>query len=389
LNVIRLFSLFLRKYKERRDSAKALEKTKAWVDRINSLQLFETKRNTLALVRLDDIGDYLLFRNFLINYKSSGRFNNYKITLIANIAWKEIFDCYDSQSVDDVIWVSKSRYLNDTDYREKLWTTIRRQGFEITIDTSRTRPILLNDTMTLAINSPIRIGNKNTTRYPKWNEFSDTLYTSIYNDSFASHEFLFNKNFTAWAVNEEIGQSAPVFSSVGVNANDDSKRIICFIGASAMSRRWPANRWIEFVRILIQNGFTPILAGGTTDINIARQIESAIKVDSIVGITSLPETFEWIKTSRAVVTGDTMAAHAAVSLNKPTIIISNGVNAARFVEYGTAGISKVAINYAKPYLDYLSNETNNPFYYFDGVTSDMKTISPEQVYKNLCGVLTL
>ncbi len=47
--------------------------------------------NSLLIVRLDAIGDYILFRNFLKVIRNSEKFNNYTITLCGNTLWKDIF----------------------------------------------------------------------------------------------------------------------------------------------------------------------------------------------------------------------------------------------------------------------------------------------------------
>ncbi|MDW8465862.1 MAG: hypothetical protein RML35_06685 [Chloroherpetonaceae bacterium] len=63
---------------------------------------------TLLILRLDEIGDYVLFRNFLKEIRESERFKDYKITLCGNAAWKDLAEAFDKESVDEFIWISKS-----------------------------------------------------------------------------------------------------------------------------------------------------------------------------------------------------------------------------------------------------------------------------------------
>ena len=49
-----------------------------------------TKKNTLLLVRVDEIGDYVLWRNVLSCIRNAERFKNYHITLCGNQAWKDM-----------------------------------------------------------------------------------------------------------------------------------------------------------------------------------------------------------------------------------------------------------------------------------------------------------
>ena len=49
-----------------------------------------TNSNTLLIIRLDAIGDYLLFRNFLSVIRASRKYKDYEITLCGNIVWKDL-----------------------------------------------------------------------------------------------------------------------------------------------------------------------------------------------------------------------------------------------------------------------------------------------------------
>ena len=59
--------------------------------------------NKLLIVKLDEIGDYILFRNLLKFIREANKFRDYSITLCGNKAWKEIFDLYDSEFVENTI----------------------------------------------------------------------------------------------------------------------------------------------------------------------------------------------------------------------------------------------------------------------------------------------
>ena len=44
----------------------------------------------ILLIRLDAIGDYILFRNFIEVLKRNPKYSDYKITLLGNIVWREL-----------------------------------------------------------------------------------------------------------------------------------------------------------------------------------------------------------------------------------------------------------------------------------------------------------
>jgi ADP-heptose:LPS heptosyltransferase len=384
--MFRRLSLYLRQRSAAKNIITELNKAEQWRLQTKQIQHSATQPNTLAIIRLDDIGDYLLFRNFLTTYANAKRFNNCKTTLVGNIAWKSIFEQFDNSDINEAIWVDKHQYYSDDNYRVTLWTQLSACGFEAVICPARTRSLLLDDTLALATGATTLIANSNTFRFPEWNKVSDAIYSSIYQDRFDTHEFVFNRNFVNWVTTENNQIQRPYLPKpADVSKKKDT--IICFIGATAKSRRWSVERWIELIRQLIQKGHQPTIVGGKQEMETAKKIADATGAISIAGKTSLTETFEWIAASKAVISGDTMAAHVGVSYNKPTVIISNGVNAARFVAYKeNAQIDRVAAVYARPYLHYI-NRTKNPFLYFDGVSSDMNTINTKAVLTALLSLI--
>lgn len=369
--MIRQIALFLRWRSQLKQEQQALRLFKKWSVLFEQNRTSNPIENKLALVRLDDIGDYLLWRNFLAVYKKADRFKDYKISLIGNIVWKPIFEAYDSSKVDETIWVDKHLYLTDSLYRDKLLKEIRDENFSTVICPSRTRPLMLDDLIVLATGAPVRIGIHNSRAIAKANKISDAVYNQFFQAENVEHEFIFNRKFAAFASGINVSIDSPILPVL--NSNHFPKQVICFIGASAKSKTWPVDYWIELVKLLQQNGFEPLLSGGKNEMAIAEKIISTTQCKSIVGQTNLVETLHAIASSAAVITGDTMAAHAAVSFNKPTVILANGVNAKRFVAYEEAGFQNVKTIYTQEYLDSKKNKA------YKAVTKDMESIKPVQL----------
>ncbi|MES2479192.1 MAG: glycosyltransferase family 9 protein [Bacteroidota bacterium] len=379
-NIIRHIALFIRRRSEQKQVQSVLRRFDEWRLLLEQLPKQNQHQKKLAIVRLDDIGDYLLWRNFIKVYKASERFKGYEITLIGNVVWKSIFDAYDSDTVDDTIWVDKHQYFASPDYRMQLWQNIRNQHFSTVVCPSRSRPLLLDDMMLLAADAPTRIGAHNSFEAGKWNSISDALYNEHFTKAIDGHEWHFNRAFAALIAQnnmriERISLLAD--ASIVIKKN----QVICFIGAAAKSKTWPLAYWVELVNLLQQNGYEPLLAGGKNEMQIADKIVATTQAKSIVGQTNLVETLQVISGAAAVITGDTMAAHAAVSFNKFTVILANGVNAKRFVAYEEAGFEKVKTIYTREYL----NSPKEKFY--KAVTKDMESIIPSQILAALQGLL--
>jgi ADP-heptose:LPS heptosyltransferase len=193
------------------------------------------------------------------------------------------------------------------------------------------------------------------------------------------HEFVFNQQFAAYITGLPQALELP-FLPISSSALIP-QQVICFIGASAKSKTWPLDYWIDLVKLLQKAGFEPLLSGGRNEILLAEKLVAATQAHSIVGQTNLVDTLNAIATSVAVITGDTMAAHAAVSLKKPMVILANGVNAQRFVAYEETACTHVKTMYTHQYLQRKKDRN------YRAVTKDMESIKPKQIMLALNSLL--
>ena len=100
---ISLFIRYLQSFKERKRMLRTFSTWHQQQQHLHNNKLSEPK--LLLIIRLDDVGDYLLFRNSLSLYKQSTKWKGYKIHLLGNIAWKGLFETHDAGTVDKVNWI--------------------------------------------------------------------------------------------------------------------------------------------------------------------------------------------------------------------------------------------------------------------------------------------
>jgi len=386
----RRISLIIRKSDSEKDRRRVLRSFPQWKTIQDGLPVARPRSKTLLVVRLDDIGDYLLFRNQLGMYRKSPRWQNYRITLLGNASWRDIFESLDQDAVDDVIWVRKNPYLDDPTYRLEIWRQLRDRGFETVIAASRTRPLLLDDLCMLAAAPQQRIGCENTYIHESWNLLSDSLYTSLFKPSRAlAHEFQFNGEFAEWVCGIRYAGLRP-WIEPRFPAPIATPYIVGFIGGSTRSRRWPTKRWIEFVRLLHRYSSTRFfLAGGNgrSELAMLHTIQQRTGAECVAGTVGLRELLHWIAGAQAVVTNDTMAAHMGVSFDKPTVIVANGINYMRFSEYGNAHIGGVSTVYPEVVNRRRKRNGDGPYDYCETVSADIASIRADTVIcalKELC-----
>jgi len=312
-----------------------------------------------------------------------------KITLLGNESWQDLFTLLDKDAVDDTIWVNKNQYLECADYRLEIWRRLRIRGFQTAIAPSRTRPLLLDDLCMLAAGPLYSLGSENTNVHASWNQMSDSLYTSLFKPSRALiHEFHFNAEFAEWACGIRYCGSRPRIDH-RFPLPVTGPYIICFVGASTRSKRWPIKRWIEFITLHRRHYFGKIFLAGNSkaEREMARFIQKRTGVDSIAGRVALSELLHWVAGAEAVITNDTMAAHMGASFSKPTVIVANGLNYMRFSEYIKAGINHVAAIYPEVVNRRRERLGDGPYAYSETVSADIASIEATTVIKSLRGLL--
>jgi ADP-heptose:LPS heptosyltransferase len=403
--LFRSISLLLRRRQSGKAVTRILRSFDHWKTEQEDLPAYPVQETSAAsrkktlVIRLDDIGDWLLFRNHFAVYKNSFRWPGHELVLLGNAVWKDLFAALDSETADRAIWVDKGEYARNAAYRLDLWTRLRQKGFATVVCPSRTRPLLLDDLCVLATGAPQRLASVNTFPDRAWNELSDGLYTELFRGGDPLlHEFFFNGSFAEWCCGKHFEGSRPEIDGGRIGEGGAENKvgdlagaggmppyILCFIGSSTKSKRWPVQNWIGLIRILAQKQapggkdlYKIIIAGGPQDMAMADSIQKATGAHSIAGKASLPEMIGWAGGAAALVTNDTMAAHLGPSCNRPTLIIANGNNSLRFTDYARAGIGNVVTIYPRVFLRKRKKRAEDHFHHV-AVSADIASIGAETV----------
>ncbi|AHF17711.1 glycosyltransferase family 9 protein [Niabella soli] len=387
--MIRYLSIALRGWQEHRKSRKLLAGFARWKALLQQVPVPNAVTGKkILLIRLDDIGDYLLFRNFLPAYYQFAKQQGCTLTYLGNNATKSIFNLLDAANADATIWVNKAQYHSSEDYRMNLWKQLRAAGFSQIINPSRTRPLLLDDLCALAAAAPENTAAANSFRTKKLNEASDQQYQRLFPNPEHLHEFEYNKAFAAWCTGTTIPINRPTIAATPSEAPLKQPYVLCCIGAAHKSRRWPLARWVTFIQQVTTSGTVrPVLCGSKAETAAAATIAAATGAQNITGSTTLPEIINWMQHAAVAICNDSMAAHLAVSCGTPAIIVSNGNNYPRFTTYAETGIPKVFTIYARPFLKVLETREQKIFWHYTPVTKDMDTIDPAAVFDRLQSLL--
>lgn len=387
---MRFISLAIRKLQSGKKEKQVLEQFHEWKKEQEGLNIYTAAaEKKLLIIRLDDIGDYLLFRNSLAYYKTAAAWKDYKITLLGNEAWKPFFDFFDTATVDNAAWADKKKYYAEPAYRHAIWEDLRQEGYHAVVSASWTHSLVLDDLCALATGAEKRIAAANTFRFSSWNQTSNNLYTDVFKtQNELIHEFRFNNLFLNWCCHINVSLPRPDISYNGASPLPQPY-IVCFIGAATKSRRWTAKRWIEFLKLYKEKyAYNIVLSGGMAELAMAEEIQSATGVQSVAGKSALLEMVNLVQHAMLLITNNTMAAHIGVACNCATIITANGDNYIRFTEYANAGIENVTTVYPKIFMKKQKTGKANTLHY-TAVTADIASIEAKDVLKELEAMLRL
>ncbi len=346
----------------------------------------EIKNKTLLLIRLDSIGDYVLFRNFLKEISKSEKYGDYKVTLCGNIIWKDLAETLDSNYVNNFVWVNRKRFYKDPSYKYKLLSRIYKSGYETTIDTTYSREILYGDAVVRASNSKIKIGSSGSLdKHVYWKRkiFSRSTYNEVIQQSRDTlFEFYRNKEFFEKLLNKKMDLKYPQIyaSKLEEYRNLPKKYCVVFAGSNDPKRRWSPRNYAEICKYLISEFQLPVvipLAGNEIDIaNKLTQIVNDTKLIDLTGKTSLVQLAKIISDSELLISNDTAAVHIAAAVDKQFLCISNGSYLGRFLPYPKEVFSKG--NYIFP--DKIANAVDKPAgNYLFGSSMDINEIAVDVV----------
>lgn len=307
-----------------------------FIDFFISIKKNQITPNTLLIIRLEGIGDYILFRNFLESLKSHPQYSNYSFTLCGNESFKNIAELFDFSAIDEFIWIQPKKFQSRLFYRWQIMLEIRERGFERVIYPTFSRDSLLGDSIIRCSGAKEKIGCFGDDVHSRNWERSvfNKCYTKLINIPDSIHfEFLRNKNIFEQLINNSIAVNKPFLKMQSGAFNSENPFAVICPDALLAKKRWHLKYFLEVSNYLYNKyNLTSIFVGGTKVLsnNQMKILERASYIVNKIGKTTLQETSELINQSSLVISNDTAVSHIGVALDKPVVVISNGEHYGRF-----------------------------------------------------------
>ena len=354
--------------------------------------------NSLLLIRLDAIGDYILFRNYIEVLKNSAKYKEYKITLVGNIAWKSIAQELDSEFIDKFIWIERAKFEKNPFYRYEKLKEIVQNGYEIVLNPTYSRTFYSDDAIVNVVSAKEEIGSiGDLSNIKKWQKnISDKYYTKLIpakNDII--FEFYRNQEFFESLLVQKLDLQKPFIKLEPKKLNFELPKnyAILFIGASAKFRKWDIKNFVEVGEFLKEKyNYKMVLCGAPSDKEDAYEFNKYAKYDYIdlVGKTSLVDLLYVIYNGNLMISNETSAPHFAVALEMTNIfIIYNGNHYGRFTPYPKELSSSYHTIYHPEIEKNLDNYKKLSNSYGFGSNLNINKITPLMVIENIDKVLNV
>ncbi len=319
---------------------KKLIATVAWttVPIVVKMLSSKSKKDDLLIIKTDEIGDYILFRCYLKYFKESETYKNSKITLLGNIAWKQIFEEYDHDLVDDIIWVDKKKFNKSLAYRFGLFRKVSTLQTSTVVNCIYSRSLLLDDGFAYVASGRNKFAMKgdNTNRGKSGKNFDKVIYTSVID---AGGQEVFDAVRTRNFISEILKAKVKLENRLEPTSNSMSvakKYFILFLGAGNPERKWPLDHFLEIASyVQSKHGLIPCICGGKEDMPDAEAFLAKYKKNTInyAGKTSLLQLIELLSKAEFLICVDTGILHIAAAVGCPVIGLYSGKFYGRFAPY--------------------------------------------------------
>jgi ADP-heptose:LPS heptosyltransferase len=320
----------------------------------------------VLIIRVDEIGDYILWRKFIKELLEATICNKKEVHFIGNAAWKNLFELEFNAFFEKIIWLDKNKFKKNMIYRFSFLRKIAKENYSIVINPTYSRAKRVDDSIVKAAGAISNFGfvRNNENYHPYEQNFDRELYQHLYEvKNKNSFEFNKNKEFTEWFCEKKSDLTEIIFDEPHLLFSKaeslPSKYFVVFPGSRSGARIWSTENFIKVSNFIFEKyQLTAIVCGGNGDISYANNFINNYKHPSIVltGKTSLPELLAVIKNASCLLSVDTGSIHLAASVNCLAFGIFNGSQYGRFSPYPKEISSNIISFYPKQVIEDINNK---------------------------------
>ncbi len=293
----------------------------------------------LLVVRMDGIGDMMLFCRSLDHYADAFGVDKSDITVLGCDSWKPIADRVFADY--RVITINEHAYARKLMYRFRINLMVRRLAPEIAVCDSYLRRAMMADSLVWGAAAKRSVVSMPYVNEPTRSEF--TFYLSqndeiIDTGPYPTHEIIRHFRFVSAVAGKRIDPVAPKIDWPDDKPANGVEGCYAVLnpGSNEPGRRWPFASYVSIAEKLLEMGWKVMVVGTRAERWDAALLDDIAKRPGVVdltGRTSLVELMGLMKNAGLVISNDTGPAHLSIALGAPTLVIVGGGHFTSFVPY--------------------------------------------------------
>lgn len=304
--------------------------------------------NKLLVVKLDAIGDFLLFLDTMQRLRKILPASRWEISLLGNRIWSDLAVAL--EVADYYRFVDVRFFEINPIYRLRTLSWVKSAGFDVVLQGVYSRSFYRDDSIVRVSNAPQRIGYRGDTYnspFP-WMVRGNRYYTDlIASPQAVSSHMLEQHACLLTSLGGDGSVSLPFLPSIkDFSACSafwiDRPYFVMVPGGSARIRQWPCERFSRLAEYIhSRTGCHPVILGGEKDRAVASEVisnASSLHWINLCGKTSLLDALEVIRNARCYVGNDTGLTHMATMARVPTLALVGGAFPGRDFPY-PAGVA--------------------------------------------------
>ena len=294
-------------------------------------------RRDILVVKLDGIGDFILWLDFARGLRELYPQTTYRVTLLANATWADFAGGI--PLFDRILPVDRMRFILNPLYRLRVLMRIRREGFNTLIDSAFSREFQFTPAVARVSGAREKIAPVGEATNQRWwqKRISDRWYSRLLPSSTAQEmELRRNAEFLRGLGHSEFRAGLPIYRLQPAPRNPEEPYYVIFPGAGWDKKQWPLEHFAALVTLIHgATGWQCIVCGGQGEDHLALRLQQLTNapLQILTGRTTLAELADCIAGAHFLVGNDTSAVHLAAAVATPAVCLIGGGHFGRFFPY--------------------------------------------------------
>ena len=296
------------------------------------------RRKGLLVVRIDGIGDLLMFLPALEHYSRVFGVPKDEITILGSHNWKSLAHSFLADY--RVKTFDEGRFDKNPLYRLKIGLWVRRQRFQKVSCDLFFRKAMVADTLVWMAAAPDVYMTQPWISRKTQSEHAYYLgrHRYIETGAYPTHEIVRHYAYLSAIEGKPLPPAPPRLPWPRGRSVVPAGRpyIVVHFGCNEPGRRWPFANFQRLIGDLLDQGHRVVLTGSPKEADELKACPDLLARDNLINLvcrTTLDQAIDVIADAQAMVVNDTGPGHIAIALGVPTVMMQGGGHFGNFVPY--------------------------------------------------------